>query len=279
MRVYKTKQGVVVRKGDNLFEVEVSDWDSFINRKGLHSKLLEAIEGLKPSTSISLIDSPLAPIGNQEIWASGVTYMRSKEARMEESKKTGGDTFYDRVYDAERPELFFKATASRTVGTGQEVYIRKDSTWDVPEPELTLLISSEGTIEGYSIGNDMSSRSIEGENPLYLPQAKMYDKCAGLGPCIYVPEAPIDPETQISLEILREGKQVFEGSIPISNMKRAHKELVEFLFRESEFPNGCFLMTGTGVVPSDDFTLNVGDEIRISIDKIGTLINFVSKKK
>ncbi|MFT7033274.1 MAG: 2-dehydro-3-deoxy-D-arabinonate dehydratase [Cyclobacteriaceae bacterium] len=279
MRVYKTKQGVVVRKGDDLFEVEVSDWDSFINRTGLHSKLLEAIEGLKPNGGASLIDSPLAPIGNQEIWASGVTYMRSKEARMEESKKTGGDTFYDRVYDAERPELFFKATASRTVGTGQEVYIRKDSTWDVPEPELTLLISSEGTIEGYSIGNDMSSRSIEGENPLYLPQAKMYDKCAGLGPCIYVPEAPIDPETQISMEILREGNQVFEGSILISNMKRSHKELVEFLFRESEFPNGCFLMTGTGVVPSDDFTLKVGDEIRISIENIGTLINFVSKKK
>jgi 2-dehydro-3-deoxy-D-arabinonate dehydratase len=279
MLIYKTSEGVVVRKDDDFFEVSVSDWDSFINRKGLHSKLLEEIEGLKPNTNISLIDSPLAPIGNQEIWASGVTYMRSKEARMEESKKTGGDTFYDRVYDAERPELFFKATASRTVGTGQEVYIRKDSTWDVPEPELTLLISSEGTIEGYSIGNDMSSRSIEGENPLYLPQAKMYDKCAGLGPCIYVPEAPIDPETQISLEILREGNQVFEGSIPVSNMKRSHKELVEFLFRESEFPNGCFLMTGTGVVPSDDFTLKVKDEIRISIDNIGTLINFVSRKK
>jgi 2-dehydro-3-deoxy-D-arabinonate dehydratase len=278
MLIYKTSEGVVVRKDDDFFEVSVSDWDSFINRKGLHSKLLEEIEGLKPNTNISLIDSPLAPIGNQEIWASGVTYMRSKEARMEESKKTGGDTFYDRVYDAERPELFFKATASRTVGTGQEVYIRKDSTWDVPEPELTLLISSEGTIEGYSIGNDMSSRSIEGENPLYLPQAKMYDKCAGLGPCIYVPEAPIDPETQISLEILREGNQVFEGSIPVSNMKRSHKELVEFLFRESEFPNGCFLMTGTGVVPSDDFTLKVKDEIRISIENIGTLVNFVSKK-
>ena len=124
----------------------------------------------------------------------------------------------------------------------------------------------------------MSSRSIEGENPLYLPQAKMYDKCAGLGPCIYVPEAPIDPNTQISLEILRDGKQVFEGSIPISNMKRSHGDLVEFLFRESEFPNGCFLMTGTGVVPSDDFTLKVKDEIRITIDNIGTLINFVSKK-
>ena len=158
------------------------------------------------------------------------------------------------------------------------MHIRKDSIWDVPEPELTLFISSAGTIEGYSIGNDMSSRSIEGENPLYLPQAKMYDKCAGLGPCIYVPEQPIDPDTEIRLEILREGSQIFEGSIPISNMKRSHTELVEFLFRESNFPNGCFLMTGTGVVPSDYFTLKVDDEIRISIDNIGMLINFVSKK-
>lgn len=278
MRVYKTPEGVVVRKENNFFELAVSDWDSFINRKGLHSKLSEAIAGLKPSENNALVDNPLAPIGSQEIWASGVTYMRSRDARMEESKESGGDTFYDKVYDADRPELFFKATASRTVGTGQEVYIRKDSTWDVPEPELTLLISSEGTIEGYTVGNDMSSRSIEGENPLYLPQAKMYDKCAGLGPCIYVPGAPIDPNTQISLEILRDGKQVFEGSIPISNMKRSHGDLVEFLFRESEFPNGCFLMTGTGVVPSDDFTLKVKDEIRITIDNIGTLINFVSKK-
>lgn len=278
MRIYKTSKGVVVRKDNDFYEVEVKDWDSFINRKGLHNGLLNNIEGLKPSSNTSLIDSPLAPIGNQEIWASGVTYMRSRDARMEESKESGGDTFYDKVYDADRPELFFKATASRTVGTGEEVYIRKDSTWDVPEPELTLLISSEGTIEGYSIGNDMSSRSIEGENPLYLPQAKMYDKCAGLGPCIYVPEAPIDPNTIIRLEILRKGSTVFEGSIPVSNMKRSHTDLVEFLFRESEFPNGCFLMTGTGVVPSDDFTLQVGDEIRISIDNIGTLINFVSKK-
>ena len=278
MRVYKTPEGVVVRKGNDFFELEVSDWDSFINRKALHFKLSEAIAGLKPSENDALVDKPLAPIGSQEIWASGVTYMRSRDARMEESKQSGGDTFYDKVYDADRPELFFKATASRTVGTGQEVYIRKDSAWDVPEPELTLLISSEGTIEGYTVGNDMSSRSIEGENPLYLPQAKMYDKCAGLGPCIYVPEAPIDPNTQISLEILRDGKQVFEGSIPISNMKRSHGDLVEFLFRENEFPNGCFLMTGTGVVPSDDFTLKVQDEIRITIDNIGTLINFVSKK-
>jgi 2-dehydro-3-deoxy-D-arabinonate dehydratase len=278
MRIYKTAKGAVIRNRDDFYVKEVQNWDSFINRKGLYKALLNDIVGIDPVRDTSLIDSPLAPIGNQEIWASGVTYMRSRDARMEESKKSGGDTFYDKVYDAERPELFFKATASRTVGTGEIVHIRKDSIWDVPEPELTLFISSAGTIEGYSIGNDMSSRSIEGENPLYLPQAKMYDKCAGLGPCIYVPEQPIDPDTEIRLEILREGSQIFEGSIPISNMKRSHTELVEFLFRESNFPNGCFLMTGTGVVPSDDFTLKVDDEIRISIDNIGMLINFVSKK-
>lgn len=221
----------------------------------------------------------MAPIEDQEIWASGVTYMRSREARMEESKKAGGDTFYDKVYDAERPELFFKALANRTVGTYDFVNIRKDSKWDVPEPELTLWISSEATIEGYTIGNDVSSRSIEGENPLYLPQAKVFERCAGLGPCVYVPEKPIDPNTIIELEIQRDNQQVFYGKVPISNMKRSHKELVGFLFRECDFPTGCFLMTGTGLVPPDDFTLQPKDEIKITIEHIGTLTNIVAHKK
>ena len=203
--------------------------------------------------------------------------MRSKEARMEESKKAGGGTFYDRVYDAERPELFFKATPQRAMGPGGTVRIRKDSGWDVPEPELTLFISSKGAIEGYTIGNDMSSRSIEGENPLYLPQAKTYTGCAGLGPCIYVPGKPISPDTAIELVILRGGSQVFQDKIAISQMKRKHSELVEYLFRECDFPNGCFLMTGTGIIPPDEFTLKVGDEVRISIDNIGTLVNFVGQ--
>ncbi|MEQ9287929.1 MAG: fumarylacetoacetate hydrolase family protein [Cyclobacteriaceae bacterium] len=278
MKIYKKGKEAIIEQGNQYYTRQVGDWDTFINRKNLYQALLQDIDGLAPSGDITLTETNEAPIGTQEIWASGVTYMRSKEARMEESKKSGGDTFYDKVYDAERPELFFKAMANRTVGNGGTVNIRKDSKWDVPEPELTLFISSEGTIEGYSVGNDMSSRSIEGENPLYLPQAKVYDRCAGLGPCIYVPEKPIDPDTEIELVILRNGKEAFQGKIPISNMKRSHTELVDFLFRECDFPNGCFLMTGTGLVPSDDFTLQVGDEIRISIDHIGTLVNFVSKK-
>ncbi len=278
MKIYKTKQGAVVEREKMYYLLPVENWDAFINRQGLHDALLNDIAGIQPTSDASLIANPEAPIGHQEIWASGVTYMRSKEARMEESKKSGGDTFYDKVYDAERPELFFKALANRTVGDGGTVNIRRDSSWDVPEPELTLWISSAGTIEGYSVGNDMSSRSIEGENPLYLPQAKVYERCAGLGPCIYVPGEPIDPETNIELVINRNGSEVFQGQISISNMKRSHTELVDFLFRECNFPDGCFLMTGTGLVPSDDFTLQPDDEIKITIDGIGTLTNIVAYK-
>ena len=227
----------------------------------------------------SLIDNGLlAPIQSQEVWAAGVTYLKSRNARMEESKKSGGDNFYDRVYDADRPEIFFKATPHRVVGSGQGVRIRRDSKWNVPEPELTLFINSKGQISGYTIGNDMSSRDIEGENPLYLPQAKTYDKSAAIGPCIAIFDEPISPETTITIEILRYEISLFSNSIAINQMKRKHNELVEFLCRESSFPHGCFLMTGTGLVPNDDFTLEVGDEIRISIDGIGTLVNTVEMK-
>ena len=276
MQIYKTEEGAVVKIGDSFYFGEVDEWDAFINRKNLHKALLEDIKGFS-LVEKDVLQNTVTPIGAQEIWASGVTYMRSKEARMEESKKAGGGTFYDRVYDAERPELFFKATPQRTVGNGGTVRIRKDSGWDVPEPELTLFISSEGTIEGYTIGNDMSSRSIEGENPLYLPQAKTYEGCAGLGPCLYVPDKPIDPKSKIRLEILRNNSTVFSSEIMIDQMKRKHSELVDFLFRECNFPKGCFLMTGTGIIPPDEFTLLVGDEIRISIDHIGTLVNFVGQ--
>jgi 2-dehydro-3-deoxy-D-arabinonate dehydratase len=179
------------------------------------------------------------------------------------------------VYDAERPELFFKAPAYRTVGTGDTVRIRKDSKWNVPEPELTLFICSAGSIEGYTIGNDMSSRDIEGENPLYLPQAKSYNASAAIGPCLYVPAAPIHPDSTITIEILRKEENVFSGEISINRMKRKHEELVEYLFRETSFLHGVYLMTGTGIVPPDDFTLNIGDEIKISIEHIGTLVNTV----
>ncbi|HEV8284377.1 MAG TPA: fumarylacetoacetate hydrolase family protein [Chitinophagaceae bacterium] len=196
---------------------------------------------------------------------------------MEESKDAGGGDFYARVYNAERPELFFKSPAYRTVGPGQNVRIRKDSKWNVPEPELTLFICSEGSIEGYTIGNDMSSRDIEGENPLYLPQAKSYNASASIGPCLYVSDSPIHSDTIIYLEILRKKEIIFSDKISISRMKRTHVELAEYLFRETSFPYGVYLMTGTGIVPPDHFTLNPGDEIKIAIDGIGELINTVSQ--
>jgi len=278
MKVYNTNKGIVVEHDDKLFLSKKNKWDKFVNRKGLYKKIKKEIEKLEVDNSlIDVIEKDLLPpIGNQEIWAAGVTYMRSREARMEESKDGGGGDFYARVYEAERPELFFKATAYRAVGSGNAVRIRKDSKWNVPEPELTLFICSKGTIEGYSIGNDMSSRDIEGENPLYLPQAKSYNGSAAIGPCLYVPETPINPDTMIRLEILRNESTVFSGEISINRMKRRHTELVEFLFRETSFPNGTYLMTGTGIIPPDNFTLNVDDEIRISIDGIGTLVNKVS---
>ena len=221
----------------------------------------------------------LPPIGSQEVWAAGVTYFRSKEARMDESKESGGATFYDKVYDADRPELFFKSTPERVVGHGGYVHIRKDSTWNVPEPELALFINSNGNIEGYTIGNDMSSRSIEGENMLYLPQAKTYSRSAGLGPCLYVPSSPIPQTTTIAMEIIRDGKVMYKDNVQISQMKRKHTELAAWLFRELDFPSGCFLMTGTCLVPTNDFTLAVNDVVNMTIDGIGTLTNTIETRK
>lgn len=217
-----------------------------------------------------------APIDQQEVWASGVTYMRSKAARMEESQDAGGGDFYDKVYDAERPEIFFKATPHRVVGPGAAVRIRSDSKWNVPEPELTLAVNSAGTIFGFSIGNDMSSRDIEGQNPLYLPQAKTYAACAGLGPCLVVTSELPGSETVISLDIIRDGNSEFAGSTDIGQLKRPLPSLAEFLFRDNEFPVGAYLMTGTGIVPPDSFTLAQGDEIRITIEPAGTLSNTVA---
>jgi len=217
----------------------------------------------------------LPPIDHQEVWAAGVTYFRSRAARMEESKSSGGGDFYDRVYTAERPELFFKATPNRVVGHRQKVAIRTDSTWSVPEPELTLLVNPRGKIIGYTVGNDMSSRDIEGENPLYLPQAKVYSRSCALGPGIMISSNPLPPTTKIQLEIKRGGESVFSGATDLTRLKRDPQQLVDYLYRENSFPNGTFLLTGTGVVPPDSFTLNPGDEIRISIDGIGTLVNLV----
>ena len=220
--------------------------------------------------------SPGAPIGTQEVWAAGVTYLRSRTARMEESKDAGGGTFYDKVYNAVRPELFFKGTPHRVAAPGTPVRIRGDSKWNVPEPELTLAINQHGRIFGYTIGNDMSSRDIEGENPLYLPQAKVYDRSTALGPCLLVTDAPLPPTTTIAIAINRAGTAVFTGSTQISQIKRTFPELAEFLFRDNSFPRGAYLITGTGVVPPDSFTLQSGDEICITIEPIGTLVNTVA---
>jgi 2-dehydro-3-deoxy-D-arabinonate dehydratase len=273
MKLYKTKAGIVIEK-ENKFFLLNENWDSFINDDGLFQKAKTVTESLSPEGN-ELINEILAPIGNQELWACGVTYLRSKIGRQEESKDAGGGDFYARVYEAERPEVFFKSTPHRVVSHMGFVRIRKDSTWDVPEPELTLVVTSSGKIVGYTIGNDMSSRSIEGENPLYLPQAKTYDGCAAVGPCIYVTEEPLDRNTKIYLSISRNNQSVFEGNIAISQMKRKTEELVSFVYRECSFPYGCLIMTGTGVVPESDFTLRSGDEIKISIDNIGALINTV----
>jgi 2-dehydro-3-deoxy-D-arabinonate dehydratase len=218
----------------------------------------------------------LAPIGRQEVWAAGVTYLRSRTARMEESKEAGGGSFYDRVYHAARPELFFKSTPHRVADPGSPVRLRGDSRWNVPEPELTLALNRHGRLIGYTIGNDMSSRDIEGENPLYLPQAKVYDRSAALGPGLLVTGAALPADTSIAIEIRRAGASAFSGATTISQIKRTFTELAEYLFRDNAFPHGAYLMTGTGVVPPDTFTLRSGDEIRITIAPIGTLVNPVA---
>jgi 2-dehydro-3-deoxy-D-arabinonate dehydratase len=211
---------------------------------------------------------------HQEIWAAGVTYESSKFARMSESE-AGGD-FYARVYTADRPELFFKATASRAVGHRDTVNIRSDATWSVPEPELAVVANARGRILGYTIGNDMSSRDIEGANPLYLPQAKIYTRSCALGPWI-VPEESIDPRNvAITLTIERDGQTAFEGTTSTSRMKRSPEELIDWLFRDNEFPHGVILLTGTGVIPPDNFTLAAGDNISIQIEGIGVLQNRVA---
>jgi 2-dehydro-3-deoxy-D-arabinonate dehydratase len=276
MKLYKTKFGIIIQI-ENSFYIIDEKWDAFVNDDNLFAKVKNIPQNIVPiNNGGELINIGLeAPVGSQELWAAGVTYLRSKQGRQEESKDTGGGDFYQHVYEAERPELFFKANPNRIVGSGGKVRIRKDSIWNVPEPELTLFITSNEKIVGYTIGNDMSSRSIEGENPLYLPQAKVYNGCAALGPCIYVTNQPLPADTLISIKISRKGSAVFEGNIEINKIKRSFEELASFLYRECTFPTGSFLMTGTGIVPTNDFTLHSGDKISITIKNIGTLINEV----
>ena len=274
MKLHRTTRGPVVEDSGVFYQTS-ADWDALINRDDLESLLIKIVRESAALKAFDWQTEAVAPIGKQEVWAAGVTYYRSRAARIEESKSSGGGDFYDRVYSATRPELYFKATPHRVAGPGQEVRIRRDSEWNVPEPELALAVNSNGKIIGYTIGNDMSSRDIEGMNPLYLPQAKVYSQCCGLGPAIYVSSKPLDEKTEIHLQIHREGKQVFEGRTDLTKMKRSPSELVEYLFRDNSFPYGCFLLTGTGIVPPDDFTLHAGDEIQITIEPIGTLMNKV----
>jgi 2-dehydro-3-deoxy-D-arabinonate dehydratase len=276
MKIYRTMDGIILEK-DHSFRnlVVTTSWNDLVNRDDLHNFLVNEWKNAEPLENGPDPSRLLAPIGSQEIWAAGVTYYSSRLARMEESKDSGGGDFYSRVYVADRPEIFFKATPARTVGPGKDFRIRKDSTWDVPEPELTLFATSNAKIVGYTIGNDVSSRSIEGENPLYLPQAKTFDGCACLGPCLYVPEAPLEKSTQITLTIERNEEVVFSDETQLDQMKRTPEELIGFLFRETSFPGGVFLMTGTGIVPGTDFTLKPKDKVSITIESIGTLINFV----
>ncbi len=272
MKVYRTHSGVVAQHNGEWRRLAVEDWDAWFSQDGLRERSLALFDGGSAAAEPGA-DELLPPIVGQELWAAGVTYYRSRAARMDEAKDAGGGDFYDHVYNAERPELFFKAAGWRVRGPGQPVRIRPDSTWNVPEPELTLALSANGRINGYTVGNDMSSRSIEGENPLYLPQAKTYDGAAALGPCLLLPAEPLPPQTTIRLAIERNGKTVFEGETALSAMKRALEELAGYLYRELSFPRGAFLMTGTGIVPDDDFTLAPGDTVHIDIEHIGRLSN------
>jgi 2-dehydro-3-deoxy-D-arabinonate dehydratase len=279
MKLYRTTRGFVVEESETFYSLSdtswtTTDWDALLIRDDLSEYVRAVLPTLKPAHQPAISDIE-APIGNQEVWAAGVTYFRSRDARIEESKSAGGGDFYQRVYDAERPELFFKATPHRVAGADEQVAIRDDASWSVPEPELTLLITPSGKITGYTIGNDMSSRDIEGENPLYLPQAKVYDRSCALGPSILVRDEPLPSSTAIELRIGRGGATVFSGSTTLESLKRRPDELVRYLYSNNRFPAGCFLLTGTGIVPPDSFTLQKDDQIRITITGIGTLVNYV----
>ncbi|HSF15022.1 MAG TPA: fumarylacetoacetate hydrolase family protein [Vicinamibacteria bacterium] len=269
MKIYRTPDGVVGHDGSRWLRARTFSFDAlFQGGSGILDAFDEERGPLKAGSAL------LPPLESQEIWAAGVTYFRSREARMEESEKEAD--VYDRVYSAERPELFFKATPHRVVGHRQNVVIRSDSTWNVPEAELAIAVSAGREIIGFSIGNDMSSRSIEGENPLYLPQAKIYDGSCALGPCLVLQDKPLSPETAIRLRVERGGDAIVDDKTSLEEMKRSPENLVSYLFRHNSFPNGAYLLTGTGIVPDASFTLEPGDEITITIDGLGTLSNIVS---
>ena len=274
MILYRTREAFFVHHEDHAYPLKENSLDALIIHHDLQAHLAAEIAQTPPADHL-LHARLLAPIGNQEVWASGVTYYSSRRARIAESKDAGGGDFYDRVYTAERPELFFKAVAHKVAGPDSPVKIRRDATWSVPEPELTLVINPRGQIIGYTVGNDMSSRDIEGANPLYLPQAKVYDRSCALGPGLLIRNEPMPATTQIKLDILRSNQITFTGTTTLAELKRNPATLVEYLFRDQSFPHGCFLLTGTGIVPPDSFTLAMNDEIQITIEGIGTLTNTV----
>ena len=274
IKLHGTPNGILIERDGAYFQpLQPLSWDALFAQAAPASLVAQA---LADATTVPPPTQRTAPLQSQEVWAAGVTYYRSRTARMEESKEAGGGSFYDKVYLASRPELFFKAAAHRVAAPGGLVRIRRDSRWNVPEPEFTLALNADGELFGCTIGNDMSSRDIEGENPLYLPQAKVYDQSAALGPCLLLLETAPPPETEIAIEILRAGETVFQGSTSLGQIKRSFAELAEYLFRDHSFPHGCYLLTGTGIVPPDGFTLAKGDEIRITIAPIGTLVNTVA---
>lgn len=272
MKIFRTNAGTIIEHKGGQSLIPHHDWDELFRQDDLQSYLEQQLN----STDVANRNAaPISPVSGQEIWAAGVTYFRSRDARMSESEQAGGGDFYDRVYAAERPELFYKGSA-RTVAHPQgSVYIRADSAWNVPEPELVLAIDNSGRIFGYTIGNDMSSRDIEGENPLYLPQAKIYNGSSSLGPGILISNSTPDSSTKICMEIVREDVAIFNGITTVGELKRTPQDLVRYLCRHNSFPHGCFLMTGTGIVPPDNFTLQANDHIAITIESIGTLTNTV----
>lgn len=268
LAIWKADETLQLLKSDSgksLAEVLYSD-----NPIGLANSLVDSSSAPLKADEVSF----LAPIDQQEVWAAGVTYKRSQVARMQESESAA--THYDKVYTAPRPELFFKATPNRVSGPGEPLRIRVDTIWSVPEPEFALIVRPDLKLVGYTIGNDMSARDIEGENPLYLPQAKLYSECCGLGPCVLIPEGPIDRgATKIQLTIHRSGADVFSGETDLDQMKRTFEDLISWLGKDNQFPQGAILLTGTGIVPPDDFTLAKGDIVSITVTGIGTLTNAI----
>ena len=276
--VYRSERGVFIRDHEasspGVQPCRGVEWDEIFRTKDPIARLRDAAGAADAEEPEALL--PL--VNRQEVWAAGVTYFRSRTARMEESQTAGGGSFYDRIYEAARPELFFKGNARTVVAPGRPIRIRADATWNVPEPELVLAIGASGRIIGFTAGNDVSSRDIEGENPLYLPQAKVYDGSCSLGPVLVLANELPGPSTAIRLSIVRDGTPVFEGETTLAELKRKPEELAAYLFRDQSFPDGCFLMTGTGIVPDDSFTLRPGDEVSIRVGDLPPLVNTVEQE-